>query len=118
MAEGLARNPARKAALLRAVPMIENGNAEALGLLGEIAGDGGAEEDDDACGHDIEHVVVALERSRLAVGGPVGLERDLRHLAMIGPAGDGFLCAFRPAAMDSTISGRLASTDQISFASA
>ena len=80
--------------------MIENGNAEALGLVGEIAGDAGAGEDDDADGHDLEHAVVALEGRRLAVGGPVGLEGDLRHLAVIGPAGGGFLGAFRRAAMD------------------
>ena len=48
----------RKAALLRAaLAMIKNRNAEALGLVGEIACDAGAGEDDDACGHDIEHAV-------------------------------------------------------------
>jgi len=61
--------------------MIENGNAEALGLVGEIAGDAGAREDDDAGGHDLEHAVVALEGRGLAVGGPVGFEGDLRDLS-------------------------------------
>ena len=91
----------RKAALLRAaLAMIKNRNAKALRLVGEIAGDAGAREDDDASGHDLQHAVVALEGSGLAVGGPVGLEGDLRHLAMIGPACGGFLGAFRRAAMD------------------
>src|SRR5208337_1763967 len=83
-----------------ALPMIENRNAEALRLVGEIAGDAGAGEDDDARGHDLKHVIVAFERRGLAVGGPVGLEGDLRDLAMIGPAGGGFLSALRRAAMD------------------
>jgi hypothetical protein len=89
-----------KRRLRAALPVIENGNAKAFRFVGEIAGDAGAGEDDDAGGHDLEHAVVALERSRLAVGGPVGLEGDLRHLAVIGPAGGGFLGAFRRAAMD------------------
>ena len=76
--------------------MIENRNAEALRFVGEIAGDAGAGEDDDARGHDLEHAVVALEGSGLAVGGPVGLEGDLRDLAMIGPAGGRLLGALRP----------------------
>ena len=80
-----------KRRLRAALPMIENGDAEALGLVGEIAGDAGAREDDDACGQDVENAVVPFGGRGLAVGGPVGLKGDLRHLAMIGPAGCGFV---------------------------
>jgi hypothetical protein len=39
----------------------------------------------------IEHLIVALERRRLGVARPVGLECDLRYPAVAGPRrGDGF----------------------------
>ena len=66
--------------------MIENRNAEAFGLVGEVAGDAGTGKDDDSGGHDLDHAVVVLEGRGLAVGGPVGLKRDLRDLAVIGAA--------------------------------
>ena len=90
----------KKRRLRAALAVIENGNAELLGLVGEVAGNAGAGEDDDAHRHEFEHAVVALEGCGLAVAGPVGLERDLRDAAVIGPAGGGFLGAFRRAAME------------------
>ena len=57
-------------------------------------------ENDDANRHDLEHTIVALEGRGLTVGGPIGLERYLRHLAMIGPASGGLLGAFWRTAMD------------------
>ena len=80
--------------------MIENRDAELLRLVGEVGGDAGAGENDNARGQDFEDAVVALEGRRLAVAGPVGLEGDLRNLAAIGPAGGGLLGAFGAAAMD------------------
>src|SRR5208337_1018034 len=50
------------------------GDRERGCLVGEIAGDAGAWEDDDAGWQDFEHAVVALERRRLAVAGPVRLK--------------------------------------------
>ena len=61
--------------------MIENEDAKALGLVGEIAGDAGAGEDHNTCWQDFEHAVIALERRSLAVAGPVGLAHvpDMHH---------------------------------------
>ena len=53
----------------------------------------------DADRQHFEHCVVALERRGLGVLGPVGLEGDLRHLAVVGPAGGDQLGALRRAAM-------------------
>ena len=55
-----------KRRLRAALAVIEYWDAEVLGLVGEIAGDTGAGEDDDAYGHDVEHAVVAFEGSGLA----------------------------------------------------
>ena len=41
--------------------------------------------------HNFEHAVVTRERRGLSVELPIELERDLRVLAAIGPAGGGFL---------------------------
>ena len=90
----------KSSALRAARPMIENGNAELLRFVREIAGNAGTGKDDDAHRHDLEHTVVALERSGLTVAGPIGLERDLRDAALVGPAGGGLLGAFGRAAMD------------------
>jgi hypothetical protein len=70
-----------------------------------LAGDAGAGEDHNTGWQDFEHAVIALERRGLAVAGPVGPEGDLRDLAVIGPAGGGFLRAFRRAAMDQLHTG-------------
>ena len=53
--------PWEKAALGAAPPVIGDGDAELPGFVGEIAGDAGAWENDDADGQDVEHAVVALE---------------------------------------------------------
>lgn len=45
--------------------MIKYWDTELLRFVGKIAGDAGAGEDDDACGQDVEHAVVALERGCL-----------------------------------------------------
>jgi hypothetical protein len=61
-------------------------------------------------GRTFEHLVVALERCGLGVLGPVGLEGDLRHLAVVGPAAR---CVRRPSGdppCSSTMSGCLAWT--------
>ena len=55
--------------------------------------------DQDADRQRLEHRVVALERRGLGVLGPVGLEGDLRHLAVIGPAGGDALGALRRSAV-------------------
>jgi hypothetical protein len=77
----------RKRRSRAALPVIEHWDAKLPGLIGEIAGDAGAGEDDDACRHDVEHAVVALEGRGLAVTGPVGLEGNLRDIAAVGLAG-------------------------------
>ena len=86
--------------LCAALPVIEDGNAELFRLVGEIAGDAGARKDDDAGRHDLEHAIVTFEGRGLAVKLPVGLESDLRDLALVSPAGGSALGAFRRAAMD------------------
>src|SRR6202012_4882197 len=73
--------------------------AEFLGLVGEIGGEAGAREDDDADRQRLEQAVVAFEGSGTAVAGPVGLEDDLWNFAMIGPAGGDTLGAARTAAV-------------------
>ena len=50
-------------------------------------------------GSTFEHPIVALERRGLGVPGPVRLEGDLRHLAVVGPAGGDALGALRRTAM-------------------
>jgi hypothetical protein len=74
-------------------------DAELLRLVGEIGRDPGAREDDRADGQRFEEAIVALEGSGAAVAGPVGLEDDLWHLAIIGPAGGDALGAARAAAV-------------------
>jgi hypothetical protein len=56
-----------QAASLSAAPLLEKRNAQLLRIYGEISGDAGTREDDDALGQDFEHAVVALEGSGLAV---------------------------------------------------
>src|SRR5436190_23615012 len=46
-------------------------------------------------GNTLQHGVVPLERRGLGVASPVGPEGDLRHLAVIGPAGGDALAALR-----------------------
>ena len=48
---------------------------------------------------DVEHLVVALERRGLRMLRPVGLEGDLRHLAVISPPGGEAFGPFRRSAM-------------------
>lgn len=67
--------------------MLQNRDAQFPRLVGEVLLDPGAREDQHADRQDIQHCVVALERGRAAVLGPVGPEGDLGHLAVIGPAG-------------------------------
>ena len=58
-----------------------------------------------ACGHLGEKRVVALEGRGLAIAIPVGLEDDLRDLAVVGPAGGDALGAPRRAAMQKNHAG-------------
>ena len=92
---------ARKAAALAAAFRAEapDRNAHLAGLVGEVGGDAGAGEDDDADRQRFEHPVVALEGRGVAVAGPVGLEDDLWNFAMVGPAGGDALGAARAAAV-------------------
>jgi len=77
-----------------------NGNAEASRLVGKIVLDSSAREMHDADRHKFEHAVVALERRRLGVLGPVRLEGDLWNLPGDRPfGGDQFGTLWR-AAMD------------------
>jgi len=61
-------------------------DAHPAGLVGEVLGGAGAGESDDTDGQRLEQLVVALERGGIAMPRPVGLEDDLRHLAVVGPA--------------------------------
>ncbi len=66
-------------------------DTELLGLVGQVVLDASARKHHDPDRQNLQHRVVSLERCRLGVPGPVGLERDLRHLAVVGPAcGDAF----------------------------
>ena len=85
--------------------VVEDADAEPLGLVGEIVGDAGARENDDGLRHLGEKRVVALEGRGLAVAIPVGLEDDLRDLAAVGPAGGDALGAARRAAMQKNHAG-------------
>ena len=49
--------------------MIENGNAELLRLIGKVAGDAGAGEDDDANWHDVEDVHNSYDSLKLGAKG-------------------------------------------------
>ncbi len=68
-------------------------------------------EHEDADRQGLQEMIVALERSRLAVSGPVRPEDDLRHLARVGPArGDQFgALRRRPKIADSEFAILLAS---------
>ena len=63
--------------------MIEERDAQAFRLVGEIVGDAGAGEDDEADGQRFEQRVVTFERGGFAVTGPVGLEDDLCDVARV-----------------------------------
>ena len=69
-------------------PEFPDRNAELLGLVGEVVLNAGAGEDHDADRQNVEHRIVAFEWRRFGVLGPVGLEGDLRHLAVVAPFGD------------------------------
>ena len=84
---------------LRAAVELPDGDAELPRLVSEVGGDARTGEGDDADWQHIEHPVVALEGCRLGVPGPIGLEGDLRHLAIVGPAGGDALGALGRAAM-------------------
>ena len=84
---------ARKTAALAAAFRAEapDRNAHLAGFIGEVGRDARARKRDQAGRKRFEHLVVALERRGLGVPVPIGFEHDLRHLAVIGPAGG---CAF------------------------
>src|SRR3546814_11446150 len=60
-------------------------DAELLGLVGKVVVDARSREMHHALWHDLQHLVVALERRRATVLRPVGREADLRHVAVLGP---------------------------------
>jgi hypothetical protein len=61
---------------------------EAACLVAEIGLDAAAGCQQDADRKRLQHRIIALEGSRLCVSMPIRLEGDLRHLAMVGPAGE------------------------------
>jgi hypothetical protein len=74
-----------------AAPELPDRDAELLGLVGEVVLNARAGEHHDPDRQHLEHRVVAFEGRCLGVPRPVGLEGDLRHLAVIGPfGGDAF----------------------------
>jgi hypothetical protein len=77
-----------------------NRDAQLPRLVGEIVLDAAAWKHDDPDRQDVEHGVVALERSGLGVLRPVRLEGDLRHLAVVRPlGGDGSIFSSVPSAL-------------------
>jgi hypothetical protein len=74
-------------------------NAELPRPVGEIAMDASAGEHHDADRQDLQHRVLVLERRGIGVLCPVGLERDLRHLAIGRPFGGDQFGALRGSAM-------------------
>ncbi len=56
-------------------------NPEFFRLVGEIGGYAGTGEDDDADGQAVQHLVIAFERRRFGMAGPVRPEGDLWRLA-------------------------------------
>lgn len=71
----------------RAAPLLRDGDAQLAGFVRQVPLDSGAGEDQHADRQHNEHRVVALEGRAAAVIAPVGAEGQLRHLALIGPAG-------------------------------
>src|SRR5262247_3998720 len=72
---------------------IPDWDAKLLRLVGEVRRDARAGEYDHTDREDLEEPVVALERRGPGVPVPVRLEHDLRHVAIIGPAGGNSLRA-------------------------
>ena len=62
-------------------------DAHLAGFVGQVVLNAGAGKDDDADRHDAKHLIVALEGRGLSMLRPVGFERNLRDLAVIGPGG-------------------------------
>src|SRR5215831_10061468 len=79
--------------------VLPDGDAKLLGFVGEVRRDARTGEYDDADREDVENPVVAFERRRPGVTVPVRLEDNLRHLAVVSPAGGDALCALRTAAV-------------------
>ena len=77
-------------------------------LVGEIVLDAGAWKHHDPDRQNLQHSVVPFEGRRFGVLGPIGLERDLCHLAIVGPFGGDELGAFGDPPCSSTMSGCLA----------
>src|SRR5215510_10634175 len=79
--------------------VIPDWDAKLLRLVGEVRRDARAGEYDHTDREDLEDSVVALERRGPGVPVPVGLEDDLRHVAVISPAGGDAFRALGTAAM-------------------
>ena len=75
-------------------------NAHLASFVGEVLDDPGTREDDDADRKCFEHRVVALERRRVLVPGPIRFERDLRDFAVVRPAGGDAFRALRSGSME------------------
>src|SRR5450432_3696344 len=81
--------------LRAAVAEFPHRDAELPRLVGQVLLNAGAGEDDDAYRQHVKHLIVALERGRLGIFGPIRFEGDLRNLAVVGPAGGDTLGALR-----------------------
>ncbi len=80
-----------RAARLRELP---NRDTELFSLVGKIVLDAAAGEDDDSNWQNRQQGIVAFERRRHGMLGPVGTEGDLRDLAGVGSGGGDALGAF------------------------
>src|SRR5271166_645639 len=96
--------------LRAAAPEFPDRDTELLGLVGEVVLNARAWEDHDPDRQDVEHRIVAFERGCLGVLGPLGLEGDLRHLAVVGPFGGDSSAPLGDPPCSSTMSGCLAWT--------
>src|SRR3546814_5652259 len=77
------------------MPEVPALDAHRLGLVVQIVLDAGAGQDVDASRQCVQERVVGLELRGLLVPVPVGLEGDLRDVALIGPEGSDLLAARR-----------------------
>src|SRR3546814_12729401 len=66
---------------------IPDRDAERPRLVDEIVLDAGARENDQTGRHRIDQPLIALDRRRFLVALPVRAESDLRHPALVAPAG-------------------------------
>jgi hypothetical protein len=91
-------------------------DAELAGLVGEVVLNAATGKDDYTDGQDVEHAVVALKGSGVGVAGPVGLEGDLWHMAVVGPGRRNAFGTLRRTAVQQNHVGMLCLPPQIIWA--